>query len=246
MELISFDIDSLFKACKVLFGEEVQLNRHFLEYIQESGIKSAFRQKALHTHPDRVIHLTLKLQEQSKELFLAATEAYRELLEFVRARDEKRLKLEEQKGSNFSTHPQSYNLYRYYKGPLPKREMLFAEFLYYSGHVPWKAFIDSIVWQRQLRPRFGEIAKSWKYISEEQIRQIIRGKLLGERIGEAAVRMAMLTNLQVKTIVLHQRMRQKRIGEYFVLHGFLNREQVEQLYYQFRQHNALYRAKKLY
>lgn len=246
MELISFDIDSLFRSCKVLFGEEVQLNRHFLEYIQESGIKSAFRQKALITHPDRVIHLSPDLQEQSKELFLSASEAYRELIEFVKARDEKRLKLEEPNHSPFESHPQGYNLYRYFKGPLPKREMLFAEFLYYSGHVPWKAFIDSIVWQRQLRPRFGEIAKNWKYINEEQIRQIIRGKLLGERIGEAAVRMAMLTNLQVKTIVLHQRMRQKRIGEYFVLHGFLSRQQVEHLYYQFRQHNAQYKAKKIY
>ncbi len=247
MELVRFDIDSLFKACRILFGEEVLLNRQFLEYIQDSGVKTAYRQKALTTHPDRVIHLNPKIQQESKELFVIVTEAYQELMSFLKARDDKRVEIAGSDSAYVDSGiNNNYNLYRFYKGQLPKRELLFAEFLYYSGNVPWKAFIDAIVWQRKLRPRFGDIAKVWNYVDDEQIRKMIKGKLLGEKIGETAIRLALLTNLQVKTIVLHQKMRQKKIGEYFAIEGFLSKDRINELYYDFRRHNALYRAKKIF
>lgn len=247
MEIVRFDIDSLFRACRILFGEEVLLNRQFLEYIQESGVKSAFRSSALTNHPDCITHLPTEEQEERKEKFLAVSNAYQELIRFLKARDDKGIEIASRGSSSPHTEGgNNYNLYRFYKGPLPKRELLFAEFLYYSGNVPWKAFIDSIVWQRQLRPRFGEIAKNWRYINDNQIRELIGRKALGEKIGETAVRLSLLTNLQVKTIVLHQKMRQKKIGEYFVLEGLLQKDDINDLYYEQRRHNSRFIAKKIY
>jgi hypothetical protein len=245
VEIVRFDTDSLFRACRVLFGAEVLLNRQFLEYIQESGIKSAFRSSALANHPDRISHLPSCEQEARKEAFIAAHNAYKELINFVRLRDNSEIELVDT-NSRPVEDSKNYNLFRFYKGPIPKRQLLFAEFLYYTGNVPWKAFIDSIVWQRRLRPRFGEIAKSWNYIDEKQIRELVRNKALGEKIGETAVRLEVLTNLQVKTIVLHQRMRQKKIGEYFVLEGILAKSHINDLCYEQRRHNARFIAKRVY
>ncbi len=245
MEIVRFDIDSIFKACRVLFGEEVLLNRQFLEYIQESGIKSAFRSIALANHPDRISHLPIKEQEERKGSFIVANNAYHELLRFIKLRDDKAIEFVDT--SNRPTEgSNNYHLFRYYRGTMPKRQLLFAEFLYYSGNVPWKAFIDSIVWQRRLRPRFGEIAKNWNYITDVQLRELISQKVLGEKIGETALRLEVLTNLQVKTIVLHQRMRQKKIGEYFVQNGILQRSEVNDLYHEQRRHNARFIAKRVY
>lgn len=247
MDILRFDIDRLFKSCRTLFGEDVQLNRHFLEYIQESGIKSAFRQGALETHPDRLIHMDNNERESKQELFISLNNAYQELLSFVKARDNKKAIIEGSSSSILNTHHQdNYNLYRFYKGQLPKRELLFGEFLYYSGSVPWKAYIDSIVWQRQQRPRFGDIAKKWKYINDENIRLVLKNKTIGEPIGETAIRLALLTKLQVKTIILHQRMNQKKIGEYFYIEGYLSKEEINSLYFDYRRHNSTFRAKKIY
>ncbi|MCX8070270.1 MAG: J domain-containing protein [Thermodesulfovibrionales bacterium] len=247
MDILRFDIDRLFKSCRTLFGEDVLLNRHFLEYIQESGIKSAFRQGALQTHPDRLIHLDFNEQQQKKELFISINNAYQELLNFIKARDEKKAIIETSPYSEFNNQQKdNYNLYRFYRGAIPKRELLFGEFLYYSGSVPWKAYIDAIVWQRQQRPRFGDIAKKWKYIDDENIRFVLKNRTIGEPIGETAIRLALLTKLQVKTIILHQRMNQKKIGEYFYIEGYLSKEEINNLYYEFKKHNSTFRAKKIF
>ncbi|MCX8026991.1 MAG: J domain-containing protein [Thermodesulfovibrionales bacterium] len=243
-----FDINSLYKSCRILFGEDVVLTPQFLSYIQPSGVKSAFRQKALQTHPDRLIQLPDAERDEKREIFHQIASSYKELLNFLKARDSNDVKVitEGWSDTNNITRDCNYNLYRYYKGNLPKRELLFGEFLYYSGNVPWKAYIDAIVWQRRQRPRFGEIAKDWKFLEKEQIEFLIKNKVIGELIGETAVRFALMTRLQVKTIVLHQRMKQKKIGEYFINEGFLSKDEINDLYLQFRRHNILYKAKKIY
>lgn len=248
MEIVRFDINSLYKSCRILFGEDVVLTPQFLSYIQPSGVKSAFRQKALQTHPDRLIQLPDDERNEKREIFHQIASSYKELLNFLKARDSNDVKVitEGWSDTNNITRDGHYNLYRYYKGNLPKRELLFGEFLYYSGNVPWKAYIDAIVWQRRQRPRFGEIAKDWKFLEKEQIEFLIKNKIIGELIGETAVRFALMTRLQVKTIVLHQRMKQRKIGEYFINEGFLSKDEIEDLYLQFRRHNLLYKAKKIY
>jgi len=42
----------LFRACHVLFGSDLTVSRDFLAYLQPAGVKKAYRQRALETHPD--------------------------------------------------------------------------------------------------------------------------------------------------------------------------------------------------
>lgn len=77
----------LFDSCRVLFGEELQVSRNFLEYMQRAGIKSAYRQKALATHPDILASQGEKAKEQSADLFRLVQQAYENLNTYLDARD---------------------------------------------------------------------------------------------------------------------------------------------------------------
>jgi len=70
----------LLNACQVLFGSELQVSRSFLEYIQLSGIKSAYRKKAMETHPD------MSTGRNGADLFMAVQQAYENLVNYIEAR----------------------------------------------------------------------------------------------------------------------------------------------------------------
>lgn len=77
----------LFDSCRVLFGEDLQVSRSFLEYLQRAGIKSAYRQKALTTHPDILASQGDTAKAQSAELFRLVQQAYENLTTYLDARD---------------------------------------------------------------------------------------------------------------------------------------------------------------
>lgn len=242
--------NNLFRACSVLFGSDVPVNHDFLSYIQTSGVKSAFRQRALVTHPDRVVFLDETAQRQSTEQFIETTWAYKQLLDFITNRENGSFSLKNRPAANSEPSGKEYhetNRYvRYYNGPMPKRILLFGEYLYYKRTVPWKAFIQSIVWQRQLRPRFGDVACRWRYLTEEDVRFLITSKKLCEKIGETAVRFDILRQAQVNAVVLHQRLNQRKIGEYFVESGYLTREKINSMLTEFKIHNSGFNIRKIY
>ena len=62
-------------ACKILFGAEVRVSSDFLNYIKPSGLKTAYRRRALETHPD--------VCPSSGEDFKSVLDAYQLLLEIV-------------------------------------------------------------------------------------------------------------------------------------------------------------------
>jgi hypothetical protein len=127
---------------------------------------------------------------------------------------------------------------KFHSGTVPQRHLFFGEFLYYSGEISWHVFIKAIVWQRRQRPRFGDIARRWRYLSEQEIRLLLSRKKFCEPIGETAVRMNSLNQFQVNTILFHQMFIQKPIGEYFVEYGHLTRDRIGDLLKDFKQHNS--------
>jgi hypothetical protein len=46
-------IAELCDACGILFGPEIEISLDLLRYLRLSGLKAAYRKKALETHPDR-------------------------------------------------------------------------------------------------------------------------------------------------------------------------------------------------
>jgi hypothetical protein len=81
---IMFAEHELHNSCQVLFGNQMQASRGFLEYLQLSGIKSAYRQKAMETHPDR--SKPNAGVNKSPDLFLSVQRAYENLCCYVNAR----------------------------------------------------------------------------------------------------------------------------------------------------------------
>ncbi len=246
---------TLFRACRILFGPDVMLNRSFLYYLQPSGISNAFRKRALDTHPDRVAMLDEATRKKCTNLFIEADWAREQLISFCRKRDsgsppparKKRPEAwettdrQEHRGREHAQQqPQGarQGQSKFHSGVVPQRRLFFGEYLYYSGEVPWNAFIKAIVWQRRQRPRFGEIARRWRYLTDSEMRMIMLRKKYCEPIGETAVRTHSLNQFQVNTILFHQMFIQKPIGEYFIEKGHLTKDRVNELLETFRQHNA--------
>jgi hypothetical protein len=86
----------LFQACETIFGHEVNVSIDFLEYLEPIGIKTAYRKRALETHPDRAQALGSFVRDLNTE-FIDVQQAYEKLLSFV----------ETNNGSTIST--QSFN-----------------------------------------------------------------------------------------------------------------------------------------
>ncbi|MDP2753082.1 MAG: DnaJ domain-containing protein, partial [Nitrospirota bacterium] len=77
----------LFRSCEIIFGPELTISREFLDYLQLSGIKSAYRKRAMETHPDRAVLENERVQRQRHDLFHSVQEAYENLTTFLDAKE---------------------------------------------------------------------------------------------------------------------------------------------------------------
>ena len=77
----------LFEACATIFGPDVNVSLEFLEYLQPIGIKTAYRKRALETHPDRAKALGSFARDLNRE-FIDVRQAYEKLLLFVETNNE--------------------------------------------------------------------------------------------------------------------------------------------------------------
>ncbi len=234
----------VFRACRILFGSELILNRGFLQYLQPAGAHSAFRKRAKTTHPDSSPQNTHNKHTQVRQ-FQDLNQAYQLIRSYLRQRD---LLEARQRTSTAprSTRPapgttsRSRTDTRPEQGPLPTQPLQFGIYLYYRGLIPFNALIGALVWQRQQRPTFGQIAQRWGWLSGEDIRQITDCRKLG-RFGERAEHLGLLSPLQVRAILLHQRTRQSKIGTYFIEQGLLSAEDINRLLGDLSAHNLKYR-----
>ncbi len=77
----------LYQACRVIFGSELTVSREFLEYLQMSGVKSAFRRRVFETHPDRLNGQSELVRKRFAHQFHTVKQAYEKLTAYVYARD---------------------------------------------------------------------------------------------------------------------------------------------------------------
>ncbi len=76
----------LYRACKIIFGPELAVSHDFLQYLQESGLKSAYRQRALETHPDRCPTQGEFVKRRMTMMFHTVQQAYEDLNDFLEDR----------------------------------------------------------------------------------------------------------------------------------------------------------------
>ena len=85
-------LDILLQSCTVLFGSELDISRDFLDYLQISGIKTAYRKRAKETHPDLTGRTMGDVREVRSDSFLCVRESYENLKKYVRNRDDNLLR----------------------------------------------------------------------------------------------------------------------------------------------------------
>jgi len=241
----------LYKACHVLFGPEVDLSVDFLRYLQIPGLKAVYRKKALETHPDRAIALD-RPPDDLEAQFKAVNAAYQELHQYLEnpqgfklIEDSSPKARSRPKAKTRKANPAAAEGFRrpVFKGAVPKRELLFGQYIYYFGCISYRQLIDAIIWQKIQRPLIGNLAVRSRLLDEQEVRQILQDRRWGEKFGETALRGGYLTPEQVKNILRRQKILQPRIGKYFVEKKILPATLVERMAEELRRHNRLYRSR---
>jgi hypothetical protein len=228
------------RAGRVLFGPS------FADPLLASGrwrseLKTAFRRRALETHPDRARALGRREADLACE-FDAVRTAYR-LLSSLAAPPaapgpaSPRPRPPRQPASSRAPDPPPAA-----RGPLPARRLRLAEFLYYAGRVTWADFVDAVAWQRAQRPPLGRILADLGFLAPEEV-----ASLLGRRraagalhvpLATWAVEAGALTTFQRLAALGRQARLQRPIGAYFVERGILREDALAELLQALARHNA--------
>lgn len=242
----------LYHACHVIFGSGIDVSADFLRYLRMPGLKAAYRERALETHPDRAIALA-RLPADLEERFKEVNAAYRELHNYLENPrqftliDDKFRKgpYQSSEGMHTWTGTQAKRngastegvQHHIFTGTLPKRALLFGQFVYYSGLISYRQLIDAILWQKIRRPLVGDIARRRGWLYEDQIREILESRRWGEKFGDVALRGGYLTTDELRMMLGWQRLLQPRIGGYFVEKRILTVSFVEIMAERLRRHN---------
>lgn len=237
------------RACQTLFGNDIDISKHFLYYsIQPSGVKSAYRKKAKESHPDLFASDPVHIQQKQTAIFREILQAYDLLNLFFKQREQGAWKSEKAarpwekktepaRNDRTSEHSREKGSH-YYRGTVPHRTLQIGQYLYYRGKITFETLIKALVWQRKQRPSIGDIAVQWGLLQPANVGKIFNVCGKPRLFGEKAVELGLLTVFQVNTILLYQRSRQDRLGNYFMENKILSQEELELLALDLKKHNA--------
>ena len=244
---------ALFNACRTLFGKEVNLTREFLNYLQPSGARTAFRSQAKTHHPDAHASSSPQIRKQQTERFREIRQAYDLINSFLEKRHHNRQTTPIRRPSQASARksPQAASHWdrsssrrRKQQKPhsrpssIPAIPLEFGMFTYYQGKVTYQQLIEALVWQRRQRPTLGAIARRWGWLSESKVAQVLGHRGHAVRFGKKAVELGYLRPLQVEALLQHQRSLHKRIGQYFIEKGLLTKEEADGISQSLKNHNS--------
>jgi len=218
-------------ACALIFGPEFDKMLNRMTGFRPLDLKTAFRKRALETHPDRALTLG-KDPSIMTERFKRITLAYSELNAFIK----KNKLIPKVNLHQARTHKNNDAFY------IPRRKLLIGQFLYYNKRISWDDNIKAIVWQRSRRPRIGRIAIQKGLLKNQTIKKVLSLRKKGERFGECAVRLGVLEPREVERLVNQQTVLQPKIGEYFISKGYLSSGELVQMITELRRHNAFHQS----
>jgi hypothetical protein len=247
----------LFHACRILFGPAVHVSPEFLRYLQPIGLKTAFRKRALETHPDRAKALGSPARDLHSQ-FRTVKQAYELLSAFLKTKNRRLVstvtftsykpappasprtsgqRMRQQHARQHQKTGRKTSADHFYRGGLPQRNLLFGQFLYYAGIISWRTLINAIAWQRMQRPKIGQIAIAWGMLTPRDVIRILTERTLNEKFGECALRIGYITNFQHIALIGRQRKLQRQLGEYFVRTGQVSGGEILHLVNRQRMHN---------
>lgn len=241
-----------------------------LATLSQSEVASCFRRRALELHPDRAGALGVA-PERLERAFKRLHGAYRVLSRLVEddvlrrrvieadlrssgprgrpdiwtprasaaerpARPDRAKPHARPFSADGSTDPP-----RFYNGRVPDGELRFAQFLYYNRVIDWKTMIDAITWQHRVRPKVGEIGRSYRFLDFDAVKRVLRVSPRGELFGSTAMRLGLLDKRQLYVVLGKQYQLNYPIGRYFLEHDILSRPEIDHLLDQNRRHNTRFR-----
>jgi len=220
--------DHLFDACRILFGDEIELSEDFISYLQKKGVTSAFRKRAMVVHPDKALISGLSVQQCQRE-FTSLQVASETLLQHILSRDShyRAAKITQKTSMRATQQP---------KG-LPEKKLRLGRFLYRIGIIEWRQLIAAITWQKSSRPRIGELAISLGYLDQNSVVAILKNSIKRGAFGVTAYEMGLLNVNEVRELLHRQKRQQKKIGQFFIEKGILNRRELQEFLYQCNKHN---------
>jgi hypothetical protein len=236
----------LLHHCSVLFGDHLELSDDFLDYMQLSGLKCAYRRRVKETHPDLAAGRDGSVGECGLEKFLAVRESYETLSSFVAARIDRHRPATaaapscrpwQSAAAEWPAEPET--------GPpplagLPRRQLRLGDFLYHLDLASWKEIIDALVWQKASRPRLGELGCRFGWLRRDDIGAIFQARQPGQLFGDTAVRLGILGNSQRDSLLFHQKIRQPKLGQFFIHNGQLSGVDIARCITLMHRHNSLH------
>jgi len=234
-------------AYNIIFGPAVNVSIDTIMDIRPIMLKTAYRKKALETHPDRCLVIG-KMKNEMNEQFIELNIAYETLQTAIKNSSPVINKSstttiinKELKKKNTNTNNSKNSADHFYRGFLPKRKLLIGQFLYYSGIVSWKTLIDALARQKMQRPSVGQIALKWGILSKHDIYIILKQRALerkhDKRFVEYACLKGYLTSFQRLALLGKQSSLQRPIGAFFVEKGVLMSTDMEMMVNRLQEHN---------
>ena len=236
---------SLLDACRTLFGDDINLNRDFLFYLQPSGVKVAYRAQAKLNHPDLFNDSPHQVRLQQTERFRQIHDAYHLIKGFLDQRHRRDFfphkpqptrQPAPRRPAARSTARDASETHRHSR-PVPTIPLEFGMFCYYLGRISYKDLIEALIWQRRQRPMMGAIAVRWGWLTDRQVTQVGKHRGGSLRFGRKSIELGLLSQLQVDALVRHQRTLQQKIGQYFIDKGLITEQEADQLASQLQNHN---------
>ncbi|MGK2907137.1 MAG: J domain-containing protein [Desulfuromonadales bacterium] len=231
---------ALLNACRTLFGKDVILSREFLNHLQPSSARTAFRSQAKAHHPDAHAHSSSQIHRQQTERFREICQAYDLIIDFLAKRQHNRQATPKARPSQTPSHwsrnsarQQAQEWPQARSSSVPAIPLEFGMFAYYQGRVSYQQLIEALVWQRRQRPTLGSIARKWGWLSDAKVAQILAHRGHAMRFGNKAIEIGYLDEL-----LHYQRSLQQRIGQYFIERGLLTEEEAEHISQGLKDHNG--------
>ncbi len=240
----------LIQACRTLFGQNVNLSREFLAYLQPSGAKLAYRTQVKAHHPDRFCNAPPHVRQRQTERFREIHQAYGLLKNFLEGRQpggrgasastpfRKSKPATATRPSSYAQQSRSRTASAPHQNRVPAIPLEYGMFAYYSGKISYQDLIQGLIWQRRQRPALGDIARQWGWLTDLQISQILTHRGHSRRFGRKAVELNHLQPYQVKALLAYQRSQQQKLGQFFVKKGLMSQFDADQLAGKLANHNA--------
>jgi hypothetical protein len=118
----------------------------------------------------------------------------------------------------------------------------FGRYLYSRRLISREMLDDALAWQKNSRPRMGQIAMREGMISPREFALLVSFLREGRLFGEVATRRHLLEGMDIARLKIAQASYDRPLGRFFVVRGVLDERQLETYHRAMITHNVRFAA----